>query len=86
MMVREFQEDPDLVKVDMRLAISWNQLGNAHMLRKQWAKGHDCCHHSIDTMRLLVNFQDTDLSLPLVNIGLSYWLQGDGRMAKRWLP
>jgi tetratricopeptide (TPR) repeat protein len=76
MMVGEFESSSDLLRRDMRLGISWNELGNAYMLKKQWSKGERCFLRSIDTMKELENFRATDLSLPLVNLGLSYWLQG----------
>ncbi|KAL1638138.1 hypothetical protein SLS58_008975 [Diplodia intermedia] len=76
MMKAEFDKTPQLVQRDMRLAISWNELGNAHMLNRQWARGESCYNRSIDTMRRLAFFNETNLSLPIVNLGLSFWLQG----------
>ena len=61
---------------DMRLAISWNELGCAHMLNKNWQKGHDCFQRSIELMQQLDGFEETWISLPLVNLGLAHWLQG----------
>lgn len=75
-MTKEFEARPELVKTDMRLAISWNELGNAHMLNKQWVQGEKCFQCSIATMRLLNNFVKSHISLPIVNMGLSCWLQG----------
>lgn len=60
---------------DMRLAISWNELGNAYMLNQNWAKGEECFLKSIEEMRKLKSFQATMISLPLANLGLAYWLQ-----------
>lgn len=76
MMKHDFEVQPGLEKSDMRLAISWNELGNAHMLKQEWEQGERCFLTSIESMELLTNFQATDLCLPLVNLGLSYWLQG----------
>lgn len=76
MMVHEFETHLGRVKVDMRLAISWNELGNAHMLKNEWYQGERCFLTAIESMKILTNFQATDLCLPLVNLGLSYWLQG----------
>ncbi|KAK3673350.1 hypothetical protein LTR78_006896 [Recurvomyces mirabilis] len=75
-MEEEFRKSPDLVKQDMRLAIAWNELGNAHMLNRRWDEGKKCFKNSIKTMELLVTFEPTSISLPLVNLGLAYWLQG----------
>lgn len=77
MMEQEFTADLSLQQRDMRLVISWNGLGTAYMLNKQWARGTDCFLRSMQTMRRLTSFQETHLSLPIVNLALSYWLQGD---------
>jgi tetratricopeptide (TPR) repeat protein len=61
---------------DMRLAISWNELGNAYMLNDDWLKGEECFQKSVDLMRQLDNFEIIWISLPVVNLGLAYWLQG----------
>jgi tetratricopeptide (TPR) repeat protein len=63
-------------ETDIRLGISWNELGNAHMLNGNWAKGEECYLQSIVCMRELPDFQPITISLPLANVGLSYWLQG----------
>lgn len=76
MMRQDFESHPGREKSDMRLAISWNELGNAHMLKKEWEEGERCFLRSIESMEKLTNFQATDLCLPLVNLGLTYWLQG----------
>ncbi len=59
---------------DKRLAISWNELGNAYMLNGMWAKGEESFKRSISTMQRVDNFKWTDVSFPLVNLGLAYWL------------
>ncbi len=61
---------------DMRLAISWNELGNAYMLNKEWSKGEECFQKSIVVMRQYGKFEKVSISLPLANLGLAYWLQG----------
>ena len=61
---------------DNRLYISWNELGNAFMLNKNWSKGEECFKTSIESARLLPNYQPTDISFPMVNLGLAYWLMG----------
>ena len=74
-MMAEFEATPSLFKCDMRLAISWNELGNAHMLNKHWQEGEHCFRRSMDTMRQLENFKRSNLSFALVNLGLAHWLQ-----------
>lgn len=61
---------------DMRLAVSWNELGNAYMMNKQWTQAADCFIRSMDTLKQLNNFKKVDLSFPQINLGFSYWLQG----------
>jgi hypothetical protein len=59
---------------DMRLAISWNELGNANMLNDKWKIGEECFLQSIRAMRKVEGFDKTMVSLPIVNLGLAYWL------------
>lgn len=59
---------------DNRLYISWNELGNAYMLNKSWSKGEECFKLSIEAARLLPGFEPKSISLPMVNLGLAYWL------------
>ncbi|RYN79041.1 hypothetical protein AA0117_g4103 [Alternaria alternata] len=70
---------------DMRLAISWNELGNAHMLNRDWKKGEECFLKSIEEMRKYHKFGETMISLPLANLGLAYWLQGNNELASSTL-
>ncbi|KIX10281.1 uncharacterized protein Z518_01363 [Rhinocladiella mackenziei CBS 650.93] len=73
-MIKELGRKPS--RNDMRLAISWNELGNAYMLNRNWPKGEECFLKSIEEMKQLRDFQPTMISLPLANLGLAYWLQG----------
>ncbi|KAL8731034.1 MAG: hypothetical protein Q9166_003685 [cf. Caloplaca sp. 2 TL-2023] len=59
---------------DKRLAISWNELGNAYMLNGLWAKGEESFKKSMQTMQRVDGFQNIDNSFALVNLGLAYWL------------
>ena len=59
---------------DKRLAVSWNELGNAYMMNKMWKDGEDCFKNSIESSRMLDDFHPTDTSFPYVNLGLAYWL------------
>jgi tetratricopeptide (TPR) repeat protein len=76
MMMEEFQRNDLLNSTDKRLAISWNELGNAYMLKNNWKRGEWCFLRAIDTMKKLENYVEIDISLPLVNLGLAYWIQG----------
>ncbi|KAH7092430.1 hypothetical protein FB567DRAFT_625427 [Paraphoma chrysanthemicola] len=69
----------------MRLAISWNELGSAHMLNRDWAKSEQCLLKSIEEMRKYTKFKPTTISLPLANLGLAYWLQGKNNLARNVL-
>ena len=59
-----------------RLAISWNELGNAYMLNHRYEEGKLAFSTSISIMKDTENFLWTDVSLPFVNMGLAYWLTG----------
>ncbi|KAL0263689.1 hypothetical protein SLS55_002670 [Diplodia seriata] len=60
-------------------AISWNELGVAQMMNKEWREAERCFLRSIEIMKE-VNASSKELqSFPTVNLGLSYWLQG-GRL------
>ena len=61
---------------DKRLAISWNELGNAYMLNEMYELGKEAFETSIRIMRDVEDFQWTDISFPSVNLGLAYWLTG----------
>ncbi|KAK5107684.1 hypothetical protein LTR62_000919 [Meristemomyces frigidus] len=84
-MQKEFSSSPGLETSDMRMGIAWNELGNAYMLNRNWQKGEECFRSSIATMRKLINFRSLDISLPLVNLGLAYWLQARFTEAKEVL-
>lgn len=60
---------------DIRLGISWNELGNAYMLNDDWVTGEECFLKSITEMGRLTSHTKSTVSLPLANLGLSYWLQ-----------
>jgi hypothetical protein len=57
---------------DMRLAISWNELGNAHMLNRNWKKGEECFLKSVEAMRKYHNFSETMISLPVSTICVQF--------------
>lgn len=72
MMIEQFNEaKPDTIK---RLAISWNELGNAFMMNRRWVDGEDCFKQCLEVAQRMVSFSPADFSFPYVNLGLSYWL------------
>jgi tetratricopeptide (TPR) repeat protein len=73
MMLSEISEGP-MVEYDMRLAMSWNEVGNAYAINNKWQKAEECFKISISTMRKLQDYQEVLISLPLANLGLIYWL------------
>jgi tetratricopeptide (TPR) repeat protein len=73
MMREEFGPD----STDMRLAISWNELGNGRMMNKQWEDAINCFKKSIEILKRQPDFTKTSLSFPLVNLGFAYWILGE---------
>lgn len=60
-------------------AISWNELGVANMMNMKWQNAEECFLRSIEIMEEMDASAKELKSLPTVNLGLSYWLQG-GRL------
>lgn len=61
---------------DMRLALSFNELGCAYMLRNDYSEAKECFEKSIHSMEELDNYEPWQISLPGVNLGVVYWLTG----------
>lgn len=57
-----------------RLAISWNELGVAYMMNRQWVEGENCFLRSVSITKQLAKFNKIMISFPIVNLGLVYWL------------
>jgi hypothetical protein len=57
-----------------RLAISWNELGNAYMMNKLWLDGERCFTQCLETAQQVKGFSPAEFSFPYVNLGLAYWL------------
>lgn len=74
MMQKEFNEDTP--RTDMRLGLACNELGFAYMLKEDWAQGEIYFLRSIELLEQLQDFEPVLISLPLVNLGYAYWLQG----------
>ncbi|XMA19839.1 hypothetical protein WAI453_012630 [Rhynchosporium graminicola] len=74
MMEKEFEKDTP--RTDMRLGLAFNQLGFAYMLKEDWPQGEIHFLRSIELLEMLDDYEPTLISLPIVNLGYSYWLQG----------
>jgi hypothetical protein len=71
MLVKQFGTGP--ARKDMRLGISWYQLGTGYMANKDWARGEECFTKAIRVMKQLDDFQDHQITLPMVNLGIAHW-------------
>lgn len=58
-------------------AISWNELGIAKMMNKEWKDAEECFLRSVEMMEKVDASAKELKSLPTVNLGLSYWLQDE---------
>jgi tetratricopeptide (TPR) repeat protein len=74
MMEKELDEKTQ--RTDMRLGLACNELGNAYMLKEDWVEGERYFLRSIELLEKLDDFEPILISLPLVNLGYAYWLQG----------
>lgn len=54
MMMREIGDGPQ--GQDVRLAMSWNELGIAYMMNAMWEKGEACCKRSMSTIKRVDNW------------------------------
>ncbi|KAI5853292.1 hypothetical protein GGS23DRAFT_591200 [Durotheca rogersii] len=61
---------------DERLARAYNQLGTAWMMAKDYKKAEKLFAASEARYKAVPGFTKGQLSIPLANIGLAYWLQG----------
>lgn len=78
-------QKPESPGKDKSLAISWNELGNGYMLNEMWMEGLESFKTSISTMKRVDDFQWTDVSFPLVNLGLAYWFTNQLEEASKTL-
>ena len=82
--LKHFQAFTDLVvskpsevePEDIKVSIAWNELGNAWMLNKSWFQGEECFQRSIKAAKARADFDPTDISFPMVNLGLAFWFTG----------
>jgi hypothetical protein len=70
---------------DMGLAVSWNELGNAHMMAEDWTLGEECFLKSMEELKQLDDYKPVDSSFPAINLSFSYWLQGRLEEAEKTL-
>ncbi|KAI1456285.1 P-loop containing nucleoside triphosphate hydrolase protein [Annulohypoxylon moriforme] len=63
-------------KVDERLARSHNQIGIAWVLAEEYEKAEEAFQTSAREYENIPNYTKDKRSLPLVNLGLTYWLRG----------
>ncbi|KAK1775513.1 tetratricopeptide repeat domain-containing protein [Copromyces sp. CBS 386.78] len=63
-------------EADERLARSYNQIGVAWMMVKEYQKAEDAFLTSAKEYEKLPNYTKDMRSLALVNLGLAYWIQG----------
>jgi tetratricopeptide (TPR) repeat protein len=77
--------DQDMQKHDNRLAISWNELGNAFMMNKKWEDGERCFMECLEVAHRMTSFAPAEFSFPYVNLGLAFWLTGRFDQAKNTL-
>lgn len=70
MMLQELGKQPGK---DMRLAMSFNELGVAYMINNDFNKGQECFQRAADEMRRLEDFEEWKISLPQVNLAYCYY-------------
>jgi hypothetical protein len=66
--------DENLQKIDNRVVISWNELGNAYMMSKMWMDGERYFKQCLSIAHEMMNFAPADFSFPYVNLGLAFCL------------
>jgi tetratricopeptide (TPR) repeat protein len=60
---------------DEKLAKAYNQIGVAWMMAEDYKKAEEAFKTSAQEYEKLPNYTKDKRSLPLVNLGLAYWLQ-----------
>lgn len=61
---------------DQRMAVAWNELGNAYLQNKEKEQAEKCFVRSINALDVLDNPDANALSMPKINLGFVFWLQG----------
>jgi tetratricopeptide (TPR) repeat protein len=72
-------------KPDEDLASAYNELGVAYMMNKMYVEGMHAFEKSIEIYQGLEDYSGAMTAFPCTNLGLSYWLQGQHKMAEQIL-
>jgi hypothetical protein len=67
----EFSSGKPQIK-DMGLAVSWNELGNTHIMNQEWTLGEECFLRSMNALKQLDDYKPVDSLFPVINLGFSY--------------
>jgi tetratricopeptide (TPR) repeat protein len=70
---------------DEDLASAYNELGVAYMMNKMYVEGMHAFEKSIEIYQGLEDYSGAMTAFPCTNLGLSYWLQGQHKMAEQIL-
>lgn len=61
---------------DQSLGVSWNELGNGVLQNNDSQRAEECFLRSIAALKSLDGATRITISMPLVNLGFAYWVQG----------
>ena len=61
---------------DQSLGVCWNELGNAVLQNNDMKKAEEYFKKSIAVLGALDNATEITISMPLINLGFTYWVQG----------
>ncbi|KAI9794810.1 MAG: hypothetical protein M1816_002938 [Peltula sp. TS41687] len=70
---------------DIRLAVAYNQIGTGWMMAENFKEAITSFENALEVYRALSNFSKGMTSVPLANLGLAFWLQGDPIRARKTL-
>lgn len=76
MAARKSEATPGDKVSEITYAISFNELGVAHMMSDDWQKAERCFLQAIRMIESVEASAKESKSLPVVNLGLAYWLMG----------
>jgi hypothetical protein len=77
--IETFGESPS--GKDQTLGVGWNELGNAHMQNGNIGEAEECFVKSIQALKKVEGSKDITISMPLINLAFTYWLNGRLDMA-----
>jgi tetratricopeptide (TPR) repeat protein len=75
-MLRERLDEAPSRGTDQSLGVAWNELGNAILQNNDGKWAEECFLKSIDALSALDGATAITISMPLINIGFTYWVQG----------